>query len=279
MWRQIEDVSFHAYSSRVCLPNFPICAVKFSVLSAYFPTSWDDESEIEAMYEILQLILTNIRGSGARIVIGGDINANVGIFNGRSKRRGTMGFRFAECSRCYIGQLDFDEWVANCKSTIVSQQCGQLDLPKDNGWNQGAVTLYFKWCSCLCWIGVAWPIDTNWIGPSLCALRSSLGWCETTFTEQTIEFEKLDANSGCWWSREFVSKLFEGNVAKNVKSFLLRKWKTIWYFWCKDCFIQTIPSAQGPPQQPAPNCWYREEEGIVVPYPKAPSTRISPVEI
>ena len=35
------------------------------------------------------------------------------------------------------------------------------------------------------------------IGPSLCALRSSLGWCETTFTEQTIEFEKLDANSGC----------------------------------------------------------------------------------
>ena len=78
MWRQIEDVSFHAYSSRVCLLNFSICAVKFSVLSVYFPTSWDDESEIEAMYEILQLILTNIRRSGARIVIGGDFNANVG---------------------------------------------------------------------------------------------------------------------------------------------------------------------------------------------------------
>ena len=78
MWRQIEDVSFHAYSSRVCLLNFSICAVKFSVLSVYFPTSLDDESEIEAMYEILQLILTNIRRSGARIVIGGDFNANVG---------------------------------------------------------------------------------------------------------------------------------------------------------------------------------------------------------
>ena len=140
MWRQIEDVSFHAYSSRVCLLNVSVCAVKFSVLSVYFPTSWDDESEIEAMYEILQLILTNIRGSGARIMIGGDFNANVGSL----QCVGTMGFRFAECSRCYIGQLDFEEWVANCKSTIVSQQCGQLDLPKDNGWNQDAVRLYFK---------------------------------------------------------------------------------------------------------------------------------------
>ena len=86
MWRQIEDVSFHAYSSRVCLLNFSICAVKFSVLSVYSPTSWDDESEIDAMYEILQLILTNIRGSGARIVIGGDFNANVGIFNVLTKQ-------------------------------------------------------------------------------------------------------------------------------------------------------------------------------------------------
>ena len=78
MWGQIDDVSFDAYSSRVCLLNFSICAMKFSVLSVYFPTSWDDESEIEAMYEIFQLILTNIRRSGARIVIGGDFNANVG---------------------------------------------------------------------------------------------------------------------------------------------------------------------------------------------------------
>ena len=48
----IEDVSFHAYSSRVCWLNFFICAFKFSLLSVYFPTSWDDESEIETMYEI-----------------------------------------------------------------------------------------------------------------------------------------------------------------------------------------------------------------------------------
>ena len=49
--RLIEDVSFHAYSSRVCLLNFFICALKFSMLSVYFPTSWDDASEIESMYD------------------------------------------------------------------------------------------------------------------------------------------------------------------------------------------------------------------------------------
>ena len=78
LWRLIKDVSFHAYSSRVCLLNFSICDLKFSMLSVYFPTSWDDDAEIEAMYEILQLILNDVRRSGARIVIGGDFNANVG---------------------------------------------------------------------------------------------------------------------------------------------------------------------------------------------------------
>ena len=34
-----------------------------------------------------------------------------------------MGVRLAECSRCYIGQLDFDEWVAKWKSTTVSHIC------------------------------------------------------------------------------------------------------------------------------------------------------------
>ena len=48
------------------------------MLSVYFPTSWDDDSEIETMYELLQLILNNIHCSGARIVIGGDFNAYVG---------------------------------------------------------------------------------------------------------------------------------------------------------------------------------------------------------
>jgi len=78
LWRLIEDVSFHACSSRVCLSNCSIRALKFPILSVYFPTSWDDDSEIQKMYEIWQLMLNNIHCSGVRIVIGGDFNANVG---------------------------------------------------------------------------------------------------------------------------------------------------------------------------------------------------------
>ena len=36
--------------------NFSICVFKFSMLSIYFPTSWDVFSKIETMYEILQPI-------------------------------------------------------------------------------------------------------------------------------------------------------------------------------------------------------------------------------
>ena len=72
LWRLIEDVSFHACSSRVCLSNCSIRALKFPILSVYFPTSWDDDSEIQKMYEIWQLMLNNIHCSGVRIVIGGD---------------------------------------------------------------------------------------------------------------------------------------------------------------------------------------------------------------
>ena len=85
--RMIEDVSFHAYSSRVCLLNCSICALQFSMLSVYFPTSWDDDTEIEAMYEILQLILTNIRRTGARIVILEVISMPMlGVFTGLMNR-------------------------------------------------------------------------------------------------------------------------------------------------------------------------------------------------
>ena len=31
LWRLFEDVSFHAYSSRMCLLNFSICALKCSI--------------------------------------------------------------------------------------------------------------------------------------------------------------------------------------------------------------------------------------------------------
>ena len=40
-----------------CLLNFFICALKFSMLSVYFPTSWDDASEIESMYDFFHIAI------------------------------------------------------------------------------------------------------------------------------------------------------------------------------------------------------------------------------
>ena len=104
------------------------------MLSVYFPTSWDDDSEIETMYELLQLILNNIHCSGARIVIGGDFNANVGSLQWSDEQdvvgEWGSGLRNARGATLI-------SWI------LMNQQCGrQLDLPKDHGWNQGAVGLY-----------------------------------------------------------------------------------------------------------------------------------------
>ena len=147
MWRQIEDVSFHVYFSRVCLLNFSICAVKFSVLSVYFPTSWDDESEIEAMYEILQLILTNIRRSGARIVIGGDFNAHVGslqcIDEANVVGQWGSGLRYARGATLVSWALMNGLQIASRQSSANNVD-DSWTCQKDNGWNQGAVRLYFE---------------------------------------------------------------------------------------------------------------------------------------
>ena len=161
-----------------------------------------------------------------------------------------------------------------------------LDLPKDHGWSQGAVGLYSDWCSCLCWHYLAWPIDTNWLGSSLCTLPSSLARCAAIFREHKIEFEKLDAHFGYGRRPEFVPKFIAGNVGWKLNHFMRSagtlsswKWKATRCLWCEDFLIQTIRNAQEPPQQPAPKCWYCQEEGTVLPHPKTPSTRTSHLEI
>ena len=53
--------------------------MKFECFSAYFPTSWDADAEVEGMYEILQLLLDNCRVNGAVPIFGGDFNASIGV--------------------------------------------------------------------------------------------------------------------------------------------------------------------------------------------------------
>ena len=69
LMQQISEVTFHAYSSRICLLQFAVGNSKFSFISCYFPTSWDDDGEIEVMYELLQLIVASARNAGSKIVV------------------------------------------------------------------------------------------------------------------------------------------------------------------------------------------------------------------
>ena len=80
MW--IEQVTFHAYNSRVSVLKFSWGALRFECFSVYFPTSWDADAEVEGVYEILQLLLDNCRANGAVPILGGDFNASIGILLG-----------------------------------------------------------------------------------------------------------------------------------------------------------------------------------------------------
>ena len=77
--KKIEQITFHAYNSRVSVLKFSWGELKFECFSVYFPTSWDADAEVDGMYEILQLLLDNCRANGAVPIFGGDFNASIGV--------------------------------------------------------------------------------------------------------------------------------------------------------------------------------------------------------
>ena len=78
MMKQISNVSFHAYSPRLCLLKLTYSGLTFSFLSCYFPTSWDDGASIEGMYELLDSVLQGLGRTPGRVIIAGDFNACIG---------------------------------------------------------------------------------------------------------------------------------------------------------------------------------------------------------
>ena len=74
----IADASFHCYSERVCALHFSMGHVKYRVFACYFPTTWAPDSEVEGLYDLLGLLITNCEQAGANSIIGGDFNANIG---------------------------------------------------------------------------------------------------------------------------------------------------------------------------------------------------------
>ena len=78
MMAHLSDISFHPYSPRLCLLKFTYRGLNFHSLSCYFPTSWEDDASVDGMYELLTVVLEEIRQEGGPIMIGGDFNSGLG---------------------------------------------------------------------------------------------------------------------------------------------------------------------------------------------------------
>ena len=74
LMQQTSDATFHAYSGRICVLQFVIANAKFSFISYYFLTSWDENGKIEIMYGLLQFVVGSARNTGSEIVVAGDFN-------------------------------------------------------------------------------------------------------------------------------------------------------------------------------------------------------------
>ena len=135
--QQISEVTFHAYSSRICSLQFAVGNSKFSFISCYFPTSWDDDGEIEVMYELLQLIVTNARNAGSKNVVAGDFigglridedAAGVGEWRlGPRNTRGDAGFK----------------WFQRVQPTnFTAPRTRIMDMPEVDGWCSSSIRLH-----------------------------------------------------------------------------------------------------------------------------------------
>ena len=78
MMAHLSHISFHPYSPRLCLLKFTYRGLNFHSLSCYFPTSWEDDASVDGMYELLTVVLEEIRKEGGLILMGGDLNSCLG---------------------------------------------------------------------------------------------------------------------------------------------------------------------------------------------------------
>ena len=77
-WGSMQDISFHAYSPRVCSLTFRLANKNFVACACYMPTSWDTDEAVIEMYELLDLILYSPACVNRLPLIGGDLNACIG---------------------------------------------------------------------------------------------------------------------------------------------------------------------------------------------------------
>ena len=85
---QAEDVSFHAYSSRVSSLSFNLCGRSFLMVAVYFPTTCDSDEAVDEIHDLLTLNISNLPRSTV-VATGGDFYAALGSISGMLGVRST----------------------------------------------------------------------------------------------------------------------------------------------------------------------------------------------
>lgn len=68
--QQIQNISFHAYSSRVCGLHFALAGVTIRAFACYFPTAWASDDVVEELYELLNVLMAGCVPDGEVPLLG-----------------------------------------------------------------------------------------------------------------------------------------------------------------------------------------------------------------
>ena len=79
---QMRELTFHAFSFRLCSLKFTVGNKKFMVFACYFPTTWMPDETVFEMYGLLDLLLRTCVREGRIPLLGGDFNACIGLAEG-----------------------------------------------------------------------------------------------------------------------------------------------------------------------------------------------------
>ena len=63
---QLRDISFHAYSPRICVLKYSLGMLKLELFALYFTTSWEDIIQVEGLGWMLRNWRAQCSGHAAR---------------------------------------------------------------------------------------------------------------------------------------------------------------------------------------------------------------------
>ena len=181
---QLRDISFHAYSPRICVLKYSLGMLNLELFALYFPTSWDDIIEVEGTYTLLQVLLDNYVSRGACPILGGDFNAYIGPVSksddvdlvgcfgfGERNAQGMLLTQWVIQNGVYIAnrqnpthQIE-DSWTCRRSSDGILIQIDVIILDRpavfDNSWNDYIIPIGLDHCWVHCTLHFSTPRVLN----------------------------------------------------------------------------------------------------------------------